>query len=620
MSSARFAPTAKGSVAYSASVSRAGVLESWLAALVLVAAGCRAPTAAPSAPEQRAEPHDVDYEFELARDTGRAAREKLATPPWLLRVHLALVGDANGETSFELANSWGGVDDPSADVLDFEVRGDGDRAIALEHPKRNLWIAHHSPSAKLKVAYDFAEANHATSLGATDRNYYRVIVEDGLVHLLGSVGLVTPSRYSGGAPCTIGLTWRGFREAGWNVASSFSPDDRPWSARMALGEFTHAVFVGGDIRIFERTIHGSPIYVAIRGTEWGFQDAEFVDLCAKIVETERSFFADFDYPHYLISLIPVGHPDGHSFSLGGTGLTNSFAMFMMPGATVKPGSHDALEVQHVLAHEMFHHWNGNLITLAQPEQRGYWFSEGFTDFYARRLLRRSGRIDDAEFVKELDEKVEHYLLSPVVDAPSSRIEAEFWTNHDVQSIPYERGDVIAMFVDAKIREASGGARSLDDLMRSMVSESRTRNSPFSVDELYQRIGAACDRATAERVRGIADRGELAPIEASWFAPCLTMQVEPRGKFELGFDFEATQSAKSITGVKPGSKAETAGLRDGQSWLGGSIYFNDTHHDVELHVRDEQGERTLRYAPVGAERPVPVFELAGDARAIDCARL
>ncbi len=549
--------------------------------------------------------HDLDYRFELTKDPDDDPADD---PSPLLRLELSTNGDASGATAFEIADSWAGFQNTAAAVKDVVARGADGRHLEIDHPRGDQWVVHHEPNERVDLYWSFAESTYDHPLVKSDRNEYRVILEPGVLHLIGEVGLIVPSKRVHGDPCEIGLIWSGFREAGWNVISSFAPDDRPWSGKLAVDKFRHAIFLAGKLRVEERVVHDHPLRIAIFGDDWGFTDAEFADLCASIVTAEREFFSDFDFPHYLVSLLPVGKYIEGGHSIGGTGLTNSFAMFMMPGKKNTLPSPNGRRVARVLAHEMFHHWNGNSFALAEPEQLAYWFSEGFTDFYARRILHRARIADDADFVAQLNEKLEDYQTSKVVSAPATRILADFWTDENVQHLPYQRGDVVAMLIDSRIRAKTSGKQSLDDLMRAIVAEGRKRETPFSVDDLLDRIETATDAATKSLVRGIVVDGNVARIDPSWFAPCLVAREEERGAFELGFDFEQTKKFKTITGVVKDSRAYVAGLRDGQPLRGATVQFGDTHREVEIQVKDGTSDKTIRFLPVGRGPKITLFSL------------
>ncbi len=142
------------------------------------------------------------------------------------------------------------------------------------------------------------------------------------------------------------------------------------------------MWLAGKMQLQTRRIKTQPIAIAMLGTDWGFQASELADAVEKVVQTERDFFQDHSDPWYLITLTPVvGGPNAYSF--GGTALKNCFALFCTKNLEVGTQSADAMRTLTLLAHEYFHNWNGVKIPTASEDPETYWFSEGFTNFYAR---------------------------------------------------------------------------------------------------------------------------------------------------------------------------------------------------------------------------------------------
>ena len=84
-------------------------------------------------------------------------------------------------------------------------------------------------------------------------------------------------------------------------------------------------------------------------------------------------------------------------------------------------------------------------------------------------------------------------------------------------------------------------------------------------------------------------------------------------FELGFDREALVSQHIVSGVKAGSAAFQAGLRDGQQVTGTSVYSNDVSKPVKLTVRTDDGRKTIEYYPRGPSLgQVPQYHLSAEA--------
>ncbi len=271
---------------------------------------------------------------------------------------------------------------------------------------------------------------------------------------------------------------------------------------------------------------------------------------------------------------------------------------------------------HLLGHELFHAWNGLTITSDDhtPEGADYWFSEGFTNFYARRLLYRAGLVSLDATIAQLDSELAAYDASPLRAAPNQAIVDGFWKSHDLENLPYARGNAIAIAVDREIARVSKGHRSLDDVMRELVVEARA-GGHVSVDSLLARFARETSPPFAAKLRAAIVDGAPVPLDPNVLAPCLRVAHEQRPQFQLGFDLKATQAAGfKVVGVVAGSRAATAGLRDGDQLRQVDLEIGKPMRPVELVV---DGGRMVRYLPQGALVDVRVFELA-DATA--CAKI
>jgi predicted metalloprotease with PDZ domain len=566
---------------------------------VLVACKSDSEVGAPAAT-----PPELAYTLELVRE-----------PELAVRVTLLARGSEDGTTTFSLDEGWGGVQNVGAGVRDFTASDSTGAALEVERPAGHRWLVRHGAGEPLRVAYLIPANDRQAS--ADPSIHYGPILNEKLFHMLGNLGLVRPEQMDGERELDIGLTWTGFDSAGWNVVSSFGAGASALRVHASLNEFRHASFIAGDLRVHTKTIHGRPLCVAIAGREWGFDDGEFLVLAASIVESERAFFDDWDVPYYLISLIPVGKKDPGRTSIGGTGLTHSFATFLLPGMELKAGSQDARQVQHLLAHEMFHEWNGRIVRRVDPEELVYWFSEGFTEFFARRILYRAGRWTCEQYAEDVDASITGYMLSPVRNARVERIREDFWKDRGVAELPYRRGDVVAMMLDHAIRERSHGARSLDDLMRDLVAKGRT-GARVDNDSLLAAFERETDADFAARVRRIVIDGETAELDPETFGACLEMRMQPIGPFELGFDVDASRKDGVMHGVRSGTRAYDAGLREGQRLRALSIHGNRPEVPVVVEVSDGGEPRKLTWLPQGETMPVPQFVMR--AGASDCARL
>jgi predicted metalloprotease with PDZ domain len=553
------------------------------------------------------DPPEIEYTVELVTPAAPEARFNLSTP-----------AAPDGMTTFAVDDRWGGVEDAAASILDFAVSDSHGQALAVEKASGHEWRVRSQPSERLSAAWRVA-ANGFRS-DPDPRVHYHTLLDAELLHFIGHLALLVPRHLDGSEVRTIGFHWKGFAEAGWTVACSFGVEPGGFVAQASLDEVRHAVYLAGpNVRVILRDVRGGKLATAIAGRAWSFSDEDFVENVRSIVQAERDFFADDDLPFELVSLIPVGRADSRSRSLGGTGLTRSFALFLQPDTPLGARGGGVLDVPHLLAHELFHHWNGGVAGMEEPEQLVYWFSEGFTDFYARRLLQRAGYGGLAETARSLNDTLKDHALSPVRDLPNEGIRERFWKDRDVGRLPYLRGNLVAVLLDREIRTRSRGERSLDDFIREVVARGRA-GEKVGTESLLLRIARWTDEEFAARVRSIVVEGAPLDLDPSTFEPCLELETVSLAAYDLGFDFAASRDAKEVRGVRPGSAAERAGLREGQRITSVSITYGNPETPVELGVREGDTDRMIRWLPQGDPVPVPRVSLREGAAEADCSWL
>lgn len=540
---------------------------------------------------------DLAYRFELVRE-----------PQLEVRVELSVRGDSSGTTAFEVSRSWGGVDVGGEDLVDFLVHDDKGGPLTAEHPEPHRWVVHHAQGGRLTASYAFA-ANQNQKDTSPDV-HRRTILNAGLLHFYGELGLVRPADWDEEVKRRVVCEWHGFDAAGWHIAHSFGVGGEASRFEATLTELRETIILAGPVDLLQRDVRGGKLWIAIQGERWGFAHEAFADLAARIVDSERAFFDDPGEPYYLITVIETGEPDPRSRSVGGTGLTQSFSLCMQAGTTLDAGGGTG-GIAHLLAHEMLHHWNGHVIARRDPEELVYWFSEGFTDFFARRILLRAGLMDLDEYADSVSRKWVDLLTSEAREAPNQRIREAFWTEKAVQRLPYVRGDVVAMLVDRAIRRASKGARSLDDVVRDLVREGRA-GTRIDTESLLARFARETSPGFAAEIGAIVDGGIVPVASQDLFGPCLDLQMETVPRFDLGFDFDRSQQEKTITGVRPGSAADAAGLRDGQSLAGWSVQSGRTDRQAIIRVRDGEQTREITYWPRGAGIEAPRFRPSSSA--------
>ncbi|MBY0563927.1 MAG: hypothetical protein K2P58_07050 [Hyphomonadaceae bacterium] len=490
-----------------------------------------------------------------------------------VQIDLRFRGEADGETQLRLPQSWGGQEELWRSVEALTVVSGAELRDGDEPGERTL---SHRPNARIHVRYrviqDFEGAPNAR-----EGNAYRAVVQPSYFHLIGNAALVTPM----GADNTTRVRVTARLPRGWAFASDLEHPD------LVLGDVSSSVIVGGDFRLVRAGDGG--IRLAIRG-HWSFNDEDLAHRVAGIVAGHRRFWDDPDEP-YLVTLLPLESPAEGWLSIGGTGLGDAFAFFATANA-------ESPAVTRLLAHEALHTWIPGRIGgfSQQSEAAEYWLSEGFTDYYTSRLLVRDGLWAPSDFAADLNTMLSAYAQSPARTATNARIVADFWRDRDVQQLPYQRGRLLAILWDARLRAAG---RSLDEVMLGMRQRVRDGDERVAV-ALFAEVASSLGLSVAADLAAHVEQGAAIMLPADAFAPCGVLETQSLAPFHRGFDIEATTANNNvIAGVIRAGPAYAAGMRDGMTLVrrdAGEI--GNSELQIAYVVRDGDVERTLRYMPRG----------------------
>ena len=207
-----------------------------------------------------------------------------------------------------------------------------------------------------------------------------------------------------------------------------------------MHELLHAVYIDGNVRMYQISNNSSPVFLSLYGT-FDMNDQKIVHDLNEIIKSQRAFFQDYEFPYYAISLIE----EKDLGSMGGTRLHNSFLAYL-------PQNMEQSNYYILFAHEHLHNWIGGKIRNNTQEELNYWWTEGFTDYYSRVIALRSGEILIDDFILECNEFLKNYYLSPVINEPNIRIAQDFWKDYDVEKLPYYRGFVFAIYLNDLIKK------------------------------------------------------------------------------------------------------------------------------------------------------------------------
>lgn len=399
--------------------------------------------------------------------------------------------------------------------------------------------------------------------------------------ITGDKALVWLKKYSD-TRVTVNFDWEQLPPT-WALATSFgvaesvqaSGNDKPKPAleqrcQSRTGpwvDINRAVFAAGDFRLHPFKIGRRSGVLAVRGT-WTFSDEQVADQIGNTIRLVREFWHEDDFPYFLVTLQPFDQDHGSS---DGTAFTNAFWMYVSRKDSITG-------LLPLLAHESFHAWDP--LRMGPYSMKEYakfnWFREGFTEYYAQKLTFEGGDQSASSFVASLNRDLLAF--------PASTSE-------------YVRGRIIALWLDAAIRQQSSGRHSLDDVMHRLVHD---RQQPLTEQRIFATIAPYISPDSFELLKQAADQhGNLpAPTNIPGTKACYTAVRGEYPTLDLGLDYGKSRAEQTITGTKPDGPAYKAGLRDGQTWVASSYDRDDPSQPAIFTISIDGTEKQISYKPRG----------------------
>jgi predicted metalloprotease with PDZ domain len=258
----------------------------------------------------------------------------------------------------------------------------------------------------------------------------------------------------------------------------------------------------GNPTVYEFTVDGKKHYLVNEGEGGVFDGARATKDLEAIVREHRRMWGPLPYDKYLFLNLLVE---------AGGGLEHKNSTVLMGSRWLTRTRRPYTAWLHLASHEFFHVWN---IKRLRPVELGpfdyenevhtksLWIAEGVTDYYADLALHRAGLITREEYLDMLSDMIEELQTTPGRQVQSAEMASfDAWIKYyrpDENSINtsisyYTKGSVVGLLLDARIRKATSGAKSLDDVMKAAYDKYSGMKG-YTADEF---------RAVAEQVAGVS---------------------------------------------------------------------------------------------------------------------
>jgi len=314
---------------------------------------------------------------------------------------------------------------------------------------------------------------------------------------------------------------------------------------------------------------GATYHVVVDANPADYDMAKLDELLRKITHAAVDWMQDRPYDKYtFLYHFPRGPGAGGMEHAYGTAID----------VNAERLRNDLSPVANVTAHEFFHLWNVKRIRPQSLEPVDYqrendtqvlWFSEGVTSTVGDILLARAGLIDDATYLRRVGAEITELQRRPAhtwQSAEESSLDAwfegiAFYRSPERSISYYNKGDVLGVLLDLRIREQTGGRKSLRDLFQWM-------NDHYAKRHIFFPDSAGVQEA-AETITGqnfteffrdyVAGTKEIPYDEFLQFTG-LRVNVNTIETATPGFTTTANIAGQpEVLHVEPGSEAQQAGL-------------------------------------------------------------
>jgi predicted metalloprotease with PDZ domain len=452
-------------------------------------------------------------------------------------------------------------------VSDFKVATSGGENVRWEKANHNTWRVYHGNAKEVRINYNVLTKRSFVATNYLDENRGFIAPTGMFLHMDGRIlqpATIIIKPYTGWTRVATGL-----RPVEGKPFTFSSPDfDVLYDSPLLVGPLD-------ELPSF--SVNNVPHYFI--GYKLGdFERQAFINDLKKVVEAAVEVIGEIPFSSY--TFIGIGPGAGGIEHLNSTAVSFSGT----PGLNTIQGRKGVLSF---LGHEYFHHYNAKRIRPIElgpfdydhgSRTRMLWVAEGVTSYYDDMLIRWAGLIPGDDILKTFQNSIRSYETSPGrlfqsvtqasfdtwSDGPFGRKDDE--VNKTVSY--YEKGPVLAMLLDFKIRHETKNKKSLNDVMRSLYYDVyRKQNRGYTETEFRQICEKTAGTALDEFFRYVYTVEE--PDYKKYLAYAgLDIDVTPKQDLEpwLGIKAKIQHDSLLITAVDWESPAWNEGIRRQQTLL------------------------------------------------------
>jgi predicted metalloprotease with PDZ domain len=366
------------------------------------------------------------------------------------------------------------------------------------------------------------------------------------------------------APCSVGFTL----PDGWKVGTGLDADGPLYKAR-DYDTFIDCPTELGKFELFTCESDGATFELVVHA-KGPVDGPKLTEMCRRIVASQNKIFGGT--PPFKRYVFLYHFKD----QTGGRGLEHlNSTDISMPYQAIK---FDPMLAASVTSHEYFHLWNVKRIRPFElgpfdytgiVRSKALWFCEGVTSYYGDRTLTQCGIWKEEQYLTHLGTEIETLQNNPDRKVtPVEKASQAVWDRKDWPRVDYyNKGELLGLLIDLKIRTASRGEKTFDDVVRKLydqyvVAPSKQGKGAIGVGypedgilkALHEVSGEDWKKFYGDYISGVEELPFKEVLEAAGLSASISIIDQP----DLGLDLRGT----SVIFVTAGGEAEKAGVKQG----------------------------------------------------------
>ncbi len=489
------------------------------------------------------------------------------------------------------------------------VKGKQPGRYLLRAPQLASNVLFHTPKSELKItktndptvfelafsSQDELNFHYDICFNNPVRNIDGPILERELVAFAGKDILLTPEE-NRKDQALVSVDLSGFSEQ-FKTITSFNYNQRKFNISTSIEDLRASLLSWGNYNVDNLQVNQKNVYLVTTG-EWSFFKKPPQTYIKDLISTQRNFWNDNDFDHYVIFLVKQKYNVSPRI-FRGEHRHNYFIGLM-------PEDKNAFNMcLYSLSHETFHAWLGMKMKIELPQGGIQWFIEGFNDFYGLNLAHKSNLINMEDYITIYNLQMKHYFLSPLKLATHKTLRENFTVRSHFAQMQQLKGHMLAKNLRDKYRNEAQNKfdTALRDLFNQYTKEHWSYLTEARIDSIFSKhLG----NEEWNKFKHTLAAGEPIEFSQSAFQPYATLEDKELDCPEFGFNLEKFEYQAIIADIDPTSNAYLAGLRNGNQVKFHSLDYKVHDKEVILIVSEYGNDKIITFKPNIVKKKVPQY--------------